>query len=256
MASVFSFNLPKPTSSFIIRSSSTATASPAISTPESLQDQFGRKGIKFTESNGIPFAELTVRNGSSLKLHIPNAHVTSYKPKLYWKDDGCEEVLYTLPPLPGSASESRGGVGLTVNEDMGSNKSTPLTTSEWVVKDVDSDAIDALQVELSCKSGSLDINYVVSLYPLSMATAVKVQNNGRKPVNLTSAILTHFISKKRMGAGDMGLSIENSATHVKTVNSEAKAVKGVILLLCPWMILTSYSGWTFCCKAGAWCCLA
>ncbi|KAL9659428.1 hypothetical protein QQ045_024234 [Rhodiola kirilowii] len=205
MASLCSFTLPKPTFSFIIKSSSSSTSTvtssppPAVSSPESLQDRFGRKGIKFSESNGIPFAELTVRNGSSLKLQIPNAHVTSYKPKVYWKDDGFEELLYTLPATTGSdSSQSRGGVGLIVNQEKATSKSTP--TSEWIVKDVDSDAIDALQVELSCKSGSLDINYVVSLYPLSMATAVKVQNNGRKPVNITSAILTHFISKRRSGA--------------------------------------------------------
>lgn len=62
-----------------------------------------------------------------------------------------------------------------------------------------------MQVELSCSSGAIDISYVVSLYPLSMATAVIVKNNGRKPVNLTSAILTHFKSKKRNGTGVQGL---------------------------------------------------
>lgn len=62
-----------------------------------------------------------------------------------------------------------------------------------------------LQVELSCTSGALDISYVVSLYPESMATAVKVNNNGRKPVSLTSAILTHFKFKRRGGAAIQGL---------------------------------------------------
>lgn len=61
------------------------------------------------------------------------------------------------------------------------------------------------QVELSCSSGTLDITYIVSLYQLSMATAVIVKNNGRKPVNLTSAILSHFKFKRRNGAAIQGL---------------------------------------------------
>lgn len=62
-----------------------------------------------------------------------------------------------------------------------------------------------LQVELSSTSGSLDITYVISLYPLSMATAVIVKNNGRKPVTLTGAILSHLRSKKRGGTAIQGL---------------------------------------------------
>jgi hypothetical protein len=37
------------------------------------------------------------------------------------------------------------------------------------------------------KSGKLEISYVVTLYPLSMATALIVRNTGAKPVELTSA---------------------------------------------------------------------
>lgn len=62
-----------------------------------------------------------------------------------------------------------------------------------------------LQVELSSTSGALDITYVISLYPLSMATAVIVKNNGRKPVTLTGAILSHLRSKKRGGTAIQGL---------------------------------------------------
>ncbi|KAK9269354.1 hypothetical protein L1049_001125 [Liquidambar formosana] len=60
-------------------------------------------------------------------------------------------------------------------------------------------------VELNCMSGTLDITYIVSLYPLSMATAVIVKNNGRKAVNLTSAMLSHFKFKRRSGAAIQGL---------------------------------------------------
>ncbi|KAL3534089.1 hypothetical protein ACH5RR_002550 [Cinchona calisaya] len=209
-ASILSFPLPKPSSVSIIAkatSSAPTTLSPPPPPAETLDQNFGRKGIKFLESAGgnVPSVELTVRNGSSLKLQIPNGHVTSYKPKVYWRDDGFEEVLYTLPPA-GNSSSSKGGIGLVLNDSSDPNsKGSLLKTSEWTVKDVDSDSIDALQVELSSTSGTLEITYVVSLYPLSMATAVIVKNNGRKAVNLTAAILTHFKLKKRGRAGIQGL---------------------------------------------------
>ncbi|KAI3413071.1 uncharacterized protein J3R85_016558, partial [Psidium guajava] len=174
---------------------------------------FGRKGIKFAESDGsVPSVELTVRNGSSLKLRIPDAHVTSYMPKVYWKDDGFEEVLYTV----NSPSRVRGGVGLVINElaEQGSpSKGSPVVASEWTVKDVDSDSIDAVQVELSRISGTLEITYVVSLYPLSMATAVIVKNKGRKEVKLNSAILSHLRFKRRGGTAIQGLRGCSYCTH-------------------------------------------
>lgn len=66
---------------------------------------------------------------------------------------------------------------------------------------------------MSCIRGSLDITYVVSLYPLSMATAVIVKNNGRKAINLTTAILSHFKFEKRSGTGVQGLKGCSYCTH-------------------------------------------
>ncbi|KAK4766471.1 hypothetical protein SAY87_008113 [Trapa incisa] len=203
-SSLLSFTLAKPTASFIRASSAPATASPtSTSTHESLNERFARKGIHFSDHNGVPVVNLTVRNGSSVRVRVPDAHVTSYRPKVSWDEDGFEEVLYTIPasPVPDDPPKFKGGVGLVINDSKGSL----VSSSEWAVKDVDSDAIDALQVELSSTSGSLDITYVISLYPLSMATAVIVKNIGRKPVTLTSAILSHLRSKKRGGTAIQGL---------------------------------------------------
>lgn len=68
-------------------------------------------------------------------------------------------------------------------------------------------------MELSCSRGGLDISYIVSLYPLSMAAAVIVKNTGRKPVELAAAILTHFKFKKRWGSGVQGLKGCSYCTH-------------------------------------------
>nr|XP_043631189.1 photosynthetic NDH subunit of subcomplex B 2, chloroplastic [Erigeron canadensis] len=192
-SSLLSLSLPKPNILIPKATTSLTTTPPSVTTTETLDQKFGRKGIKFIElEGGTQIAELSVRNGSSLKIHLNNAHVTSYKPKVYWKDDGCEEIVYTT-------SNAKGGIGLVVNDgDAKNNKGVDL--SNWVVKDADSDSIDAVQVELSCTtSGTLDITYVISLYALSMATAVIIKNNGRKPVDLKTAILSHLRFKKRGG---------------------------------------------------------
>ncbi|GKV07396.1 hypothetical protein SLEP1_g19179 [Rubroshorea leprosula] len=210
MASLLSFSLPKPS---IIKASASPTST--LSIPEALDEKFGRKGIKFLETNNIPFVEMTVRNGSSLRLRIPDAHVTSYKPKVTWKEDGFEELLYTVPAGGGADStKAKGGIGLVINDaSEAGSKGSVLSSSEWTVKDADNDAIDALQVELSCTAGTLSINYAISLYPLSIATAVIVKNNGKKDVTLTSAILSHLKFKKRGGTAVQGLRGCSYRTH-------------------------------------------
>ncbi|GMP56891.1 hypothetical protein CsSME_00021199 [Camellia sinensis var. sinensis] len=213
MASLLSFFntstsilLPKPTLSL---TKACAAAGGGGATTLSLAEE----RIKFSGPLSGEEVELTVRNGSSLRLRIPDGHVTSYKPNVYWKPDGFEEVLYTTPGQEAEA-EAKGGIGLVINDVSESEaNSKPVITSQWTLKDVDSDSIDALQVELSCKSGNLDISYVVSLYLVSMATAVIVKNNGRKPVKLTGAILNHFKFKKRDGTSIKGLRSCSYCTH-------------------------------------------
>lgn len=124
----------------------------ATTATESLDQKFGRKGIKFSESGSS--VELSVRNGSSVKLDIPNGHITSYRPKVYWKDDGYEEVLHTLPPSSSSSSSSsRGGIALVMDDLSPQPKATTNTYTEWTVKDADSDSFDAVQVHY--------INYLI-----------------------------------------------------------------------------------------------
>lgn len=141
---LFFLSLPKPN---IIDASTSAPFTPTLVIPENLEEKFGWKGIKFLESNNVPVVELTVRNGSSSRLSIPDALVTSYKPQVEWKDDGSEEVICTVPTSGGGAdpAKAKGVVGLVINDasEKGS-KGSLIPASEWTVKDVDSDTIDAL----------------------------------------------------------------------------------------------------------------
>uniref|UniRef100_A0A1D1XXB0 Putative glucose-6-phosphate 1-epimerase n=1 Tax=Anthurium amnicola TaxID=1678845 RepID=A0A1D1XXB0_9ARAE len=208
-SSLLPLRLPKPTS--LVKASSSPPSPPPtavqLPTPEALDQKFGRKGIRFAERGGVPTVELAVRNGSSLTLRVPDGLVKSYRPKVYWRDDGFEEVLHTVP-APAYGEAVKGGVGLVLNDvsRLGPD-GLPWRASQWAVKDVDSDSIDAVQVELSCINGdsSLEITYIVSLYPLSMATAVIVKNKGLEAVKLTSAMLSHLKFNSRRGSAIQGL---------------------------------------------------
>ncbi|OAY82289.1 Photosynthetic NDH subunit of subcomplex B 2, chloroplastic, partial [Ananas comosus] len=231
MASLLSLRLPNPKPNFSVRASSSsssptsaaaaaAAAAAATTIPaqspsppqaqQALEETFGRKGIKFAESGGVPTVELSVRNGSSLHLRIPDGLITSYKPKVYWKDDGFTEVLHTVSTadLGAPPPSVRGGLGLVLNAASEPAKGgSSWSASEWAVKDADSDSFDAVQVELSSTNadGSLDVTYVVSLYPVSMATAVIVKNVGTRAVSLTSAILSHIKFHARRHSAIQGL---------------------------------------------------
>uniref|UniRef100_A0A0E0CVE9 Photosynthetic NDH subunit of subcomplex B 2, chloroplastic n=1 Tax=Oryza meridionalis TaxID=40149 RepID=A0A0E0CVE9_9ORYZ len=199
-----------PTRPSAVKASAAASSlAAAAPTPQSLEESFGRKGLRFAAdpATGAPTAELSVRNGSSLQLRLADGLVTSYRPKVYWKDDGCREVLHTVA-CAGAGGEVKGGVGLALSEVSSSGAAESLLVgSEWSVVDADSDSYDAVQVELGCTkgSGTLEVTYVVTLYPLSMATAVMVKNNGKKPVSLTSAMLSHIKFDKRRGTAVEGL---------------------------------------------------
>lgn len=169
MASLLSLRLPNPKPNFSVRASSpptsaaaAAAATAATTIPaqppsppqaqQALEETFGRKGIKFAEAGGVPTVELSVRNGSSLHLRIPDGLITSYKPKVYWKDEGFTEVLHTVSTADlGAPPSVRGGLGLVLNaasepEAAKGKGGSSWSASEWAVKDADSDSFDAVQV--------------------------------------------------------------------------------------------------------------
>ncbi|ERM93548.1 hypothetical protein AMTRI_Chr03g149070 [Amborella trichopoda] len=196
-----------------------STSSPLLSSSPSVQildQKFGRKGVKFSEFGGVPAVDLTVRNGSSLKLQLSDGLVTSYKPKVYWKDEAFEELLYTVSE---GNEVKKGGIGMGL--DVLSLDGEPWCPSGWEVKDVDSDSIDAVQVELSCSNGdgTLEVTYIVTLFPESMATAVIAKNNGSQTVKLSSGILSHLKFKGRGGSAISGLTGCSYTSHPPLASS-------------------------------------
>jgi hypothetical protein len=113
----------------------TVCAAAATTTAESLEESFGRKVLRFV-SGGAPTAELSMRNGNSLHLRLGDGLVTSYRPKVYRKDDGCPEVLHTVADPGGNPTKAKGGIGLVLNEV--SLSQSLIDGCEWTVKDTDS----------------------------------------------------------------------------------------------------------------------
>lgn len=109
----------------------------------------------------MPTVELTVRNGSFISLRIPDGLITSYKPKVYWKEDGFEELLYTIPTGLDSGCPLKGGLSVVLHDV--SKDGSPWQPSQWTVKDSDSDSVDAVQVSFLSIFGS---NLVLLLYHL------------------------------------------------------------------------------------------
>ncbi|KAF3777592.1 Photosynthetic NDH subunit of subcomplex B 2 [Nymphaea thermarum] len=212
-----------------------ASSSPLLSSspPQLLEQKFGRKGVKFTQLNGIPTVELAVRNGSSLQLRLSDGLVTSYKPKVYWKDDGIEEMVYTVPDGSADGASVKGGIGLVLNNLSRTKRDgSTWSASQWDVKHVESDSIDAVQVELICTNadGALDVTYIVSLFAVSMATAVIVKNKGTSNAELTSGILSHLKFKGRKGSAVTGLTGCSYCAHPPlssrfNILSQAEAMK-------------------------------
>lgn len=126
-----------------------ASSSPLLSStpPQLLEQKFGRKGVRFAQPNGISTVELAVRNGSSLQLRLSDGLVTSYKPKVYWKDDGFEEIVYTVSDGSAAGASVKGGIGIVLNNLSRTNRDgSTWSASQWDVKHVESDSLDAVQV--------------------------------------------------------------------------------------------------------------
>lgn len=64
-----------------------------------------------------------------MTLSIPHVRVTSYKPKVYWKDDGFREVLFTVGA---DTAKGKGRIGLVINDapEKGS-KASLIPASHW-----------------------------------------------------------------------------------------------------------------------------
>jgi hypothetical protein len=184
-SSVLPFHLPSCArrASTAARASAAPVAAAAATTAQSLEESFGRKGLRFVAdpAGGAPAAELSVRNGSSLHLRLGDGLVTSYKPKVQWKDDGCREVLHTVG--------GKGGVGLVLGDQASGGQSSLLDGAEWAVRDADSDSYDAVQVHFFFLS-----LYIYILFPPPAKTKQKKKRETHYRVKINTIYMSSRLS--------------------------------------------------------------
>ena len=116
-------------------------------TVEDLEQKFGQAGVKFVEAAGYRIVEMRVNEGSSARIVLQNAVVSSYKSRMW--HGGLEELLYTVV-VPGEDESQRpttvGGVALRVWEVEAGSESNLAATDCWDVENVSSNPAQYVQV--------------------------------------------------------------------------------------------------------------
>ena len=97
--------------------------------------RFRAKGVKFVEVAGYRIVKMRLSEGSSARLVLQNALVSSYKSRMW--HGGLEELLYTAV-VPGRGELERpstfGGVGVRVWE----GEDADFATACWNVENLES----------------------------------------------------------------------------------------------------------------------
>lgn len=123
-----------------------AEAAPPSSV-EDLERQFGQPGLKFVEAAGYRIVEMRLKEGSSARIELQSALVTSYKSRMW--HGGVEELLHAVV-VPGADASHRprlvGGVALRVWESEGERDANLAATESWDVEYVRSDPANFVQV--------------------------------------------------------------------------------------------------------------
>ncbi|KAG6546432.1 hypothetical protein Mapa_011980 [Marchantia paleacea] len=194
-----------------------ATTSSDSMTAEKLQDKFGRQGVRFVDVAGTPATELKLRNGSSARMLISRAQITSYKANMWHGTQ--EELLHSVRSDSGNSTSTsiRGGIVLSFTQLKDPLSSIlPSSSSPWRVEAVDCQPSEYAQMTLTNFSypevgvglssrGSLQFKYVVTLCDDSLSVALVVSNTGPVPVEFTGSIISHLGVSSADGAFAVGL---------------------------------------------------
>ncbi|BBN14485.1 hypothetical protein MPTK1_6g12140 [Marchantia polymorpha subsp. ruderalis] len=204
-------------SASVVCSGVKATTSSDPLTAEKLQEKFGRQGVRFVDVAGTPATELKLRNGSSARMLISGAQITSYKANMW--HGAQEELLHSVRSDSGNSTSTsiRGGIVLSFSQLKDPLSSIlPSSSSPWRVEAVECQPSEYAQMTLTNYSypevgvglsprGSLQFKYVVTLFDDSLSVALVVSNTGSVPVDFTGSIISHLGVSSAGGAFAVGL---------------------------------------------------
>ncbi|KAG0575612.1 hypothetical protein KC19_5G016800 [Ceratodon purpureus] len=172
-----------------------AEAAEVVPWSEDLEERFGKSGgVKFVEVAGYRIVEMRLKEGSSARVLLQSALVSSYKSRMW--HGGLEELLYTAV-VPGEDELTTvGGVGLRVWEGEAGSELDFAPTECWDVEDVRSDPAQFVQVALSTTSkgrsagAMLEFKYVLTLTKASLSCALVTTNVGDSAVSIHGSLET------------------------------------------------------------------
>lgn len=159
-----------------------------------LQKRFGSDSLSFAAASGLIVAQLSVSNGSKVKLIVNEARVTSFRPQMWHQ--GYEEVLFATASDP-EVGETRllGGV-VPLLENNGGTSYRP----KWRVVDASREDQEWVQVILepvepspsSVECSELSWQLTVVLTQNALGVVLSATNIGSKACSFSASVASHI----------------------------------------------------------------
>ncbi|XP_065854284.1 protein NDH-DEPENDENT CYCLIC ELECTRON FLOW 5 [Euphorbia lathyris] len=156
-----------------------------------LEKYLSGHGVTFQEIGNNSIAKMSLENGSTANLMLPNGLITSYKARMW--HGGTMELLQTSV----SAGEDdrpiiQGGVSLAFR--FGNDDEIPWSPSSWSVHSITGTPQDSVKVELISihPENKVEVRHIISLQEDGLSSQLIVSNSKISSIQLMGSIISHL----------------------------------------------------------------
>lgn len=156
-----------------------------------LEEEFSGHGVKFEEVGGSCVAKMTMENGTTASLMLPNALITSYKPQMW--HGSTMELLHTIVSEGDDGSPAvQGGVSLAFS--CSSDGGEFWSPGNWSLRDIRGHPEESIQVELISTETKdmVEIKNIVTLHETCISSEIVVSNFKTTPLQVTGCLVSHL----------------------------------------------------------------
>ncbi|MCO5611409.1 hypothetical protein L7F22_065662 [Adiantum nelumboides] len=162
-----------------------------------LQEKFGSENLKFSNIAGKTVVELKMASGTSARLLLEDARITSYN--CYLWHGSPEEFLHSdVEDRSGDTRQQfsvSGGMAPSLAYFLAPHLS--LCNNDWAVKSVVVNPDEHIQVTLLCVNKNTDdchfkLHNIITLSNQGLASALLLVNEDVKPLTFTASVSTHL----------------------------------------------------------------
>ncbi|KAI5082330.1 hypothetical protein GOP47_0002073 [Adiantum capillus-veneris] len=184
-----------------------------------LQDKFGSENLQFSDVAGRTVAELKLASGTSVRLLLAEARITSYSCRLW--HGSCEEMLYTDVSESSVNGIDRSVHGATPQQFFVTGGMAPslahsldphisLCNNNRSVQSVAVDPKEHVQVTLRCANENRDdchfkLHNIITLTNQGLASTLTLTNKDRRPLRFTASVSTAFAIRSSQAVCCVGL---------------------------------------------------